>query len=222
VAFSALSRLQDDPARLKNYFLKGFSLVLGFTLPIAIMFALFADDVVIVLLGPQWTGAIEIVRLLAPTVAIRAIIHPLGWLLFSMGRVGRSLKIGLTFTPIMIIGCYIGLPYGVVGIAIAYSTVMTLWAIPHIVWSVHGTAISAREILFTVARLLAPGVLAGGLAYALRLLVGDYFSPILRLVLENMVLFGGYFGMLWFDVVQRSLYMDLFRGLRSAPVGVAP
>ena len=29
VAFSALSRLQDDPVRLRSYFLKGFSLVLG-------------------------------------------------------------------------------------------------------------------------------------------------------------------------------------------------
>jgi hypothetical protein len=34
VAFSALSRLQHDPARLRRYFLKGLSLVLGLTLPI--------------------------------------------------------------------------------------------------------------------------------------------------------------------------------------------
>ena len=46
MAFSALSRLQDDPIRLKNYFLKGLSLVLGLTLPVTIACALFADDVV--------------------------------------------------------------------------------------------------------------------------------------------------------------------------------
>src|SRR6201987_4982593 len=46
VAFSALSRLQDDPVRLKSYFLKGLSIVLGLTLPITIACALFADDVV--------------------------------------------------------------------------------------------------------------------------------------------------------------------------------
>jgi len=40
VAFSALSRLQDDPIRLKSYFLKGFSLVLGLTLPITLACAL--------------------------------------------------------------------------------------------------------------------------------------------------------------------------------------
>src|SRR6516164_4811502 len=44
VAFSALSRLQDDPVRLRSYFLKGFSLVLGLTLPITIACGLFADD----------------------------------------------------------------------------------------------------------------------------------------------------------------------------------
>jgi PST family polysaccharide transporter len=222
VAFSALSRLQDDPVRLRSYFLKGFSLVLGLTLPIAIMCALFADDVVHVLLGPRWKDAVEIVRLLAPTVAIRAIIHPMGWLLPSIGLVGRSLRIALVFTPIMITGCYIGLPYGAVGIAIGYSTVMTLWAVPNILWSLHGTPISAREIFRTVIRLLVPGVLAGGLAYGLRLSCGECFSPIFRLVLENMTLFLVYFGMLWADVAQRSLYIDLFRGIRPASVGSGP
>ncbi len=33
VAFSALSRLQNDPDRLRTYFLKGYSLVLAMTVP---------------------------------------------------------------------------------------------------------------------------------------------------------------------------------------------
>jgi O-antigen/teichoic acid export membrane protein len=89
VAFSALSRLKDDPIRLKSYFLKGFSLVLGLTLPITIACALFADDVVFFLLGPQWKDAAAIVRLLAPTITIFAIINPLGWLVYSIGPVVR-------------------------------------------------------------------------------------------------------------------------------------
>ena len=70
VAFSALARLQDDPIRLKSYFLKGFSLVLGLTLPITIACALFADDMVLFLLGPNWKDAAAIVRLLSPTIGI--------------------------------------------------------------------------------------------------------------------------------------------------------
>ena len=68
VAFSALSRLQNDPIRFRSYFLKGFSLVLGLTLPITIACALFADDVVFVVLGPKWNDAVTLVRLFAPTI----------------------------------------------------------------------------------------------------------------------------------------------------------
>ena len=77
VAFSALSRVQNDPVRLRSYFLKGFSFVLGLTLPITIACALFADDVVLVLLGPKWQASTEIVRLLAPTIVVMAIINPM-------------------------------------------------------------------------------------------------------------------------------------------------
>ncbi len=41
VAFAALSWLQDDSTRLKNYFLKGYSLVVALTVPITIIIALF-------------------------------------------------------------------------------------------------------------------------------------------------------------------------------------
>ena len=93
VAFSALSRLQNDPARFRSYFLeRAFSFVLGLTLPITIACALFADDVVLVLLGPKWQATTEIVRLLAPTIAVIAVINPMGWLIFSLGLVRRSLK----------------------------------------------------------------------------------------------------------------------------------
>ena len=54
VAFSALSRLQDDPIRLRRYFSKGFSLLLGLALPITIACVLFADELVFVVLGPKW------------------------------------------------------------------------------------------------------------------------------------------------------------------------
>lgn len=81
VAFSALSRLQDDPKRLKSYFLKGYSLVLAMTLPLTFVCALFADDIVLVCLGPKWMAAAVIFRLLAPTILVFAIVNPLGWLL---------------------------------------------------------------------------------------------------------------------------------------------
>ena len=110
-------------------------------------------------LGPKWKDAAAIFRLLAPTIVIFAIINPLGWLIYSIGLVARSLKIALVFAPIMITGYVIGLPYGPKGVAFAYSAVMTLWVIPFILWCVHGTVVSLRDILLTVSRPLASGIL---------------------------------------------------------------
>jgi PST family polysaccharide transporter len=217
VAFSALSRLQDDPIRLRSYFLKGFSLVLSLTLVSTVACALFADDVVFVLLGPKWKDAAAIVRLLAPTIAIFAIINPLGWLMYSIGLVARSLKIALVFAPIMIAGCAMGLPYGPKGVAFAYSAVMILCVIPRIMWCVHGTGISLQDVLLTVSRPLASVILAGGLAFGVRLICGELVSPLPRLVLEGSVLLIAFYGVLLLATGQKSLYLDLFRGLRRPP-----
>jgi O-antigen/teichoic acid export membrane protein len=219
VAFSALSRLQDDPIRFRSYFLKGFSLVLGLTLPITIACALFADDVILCLLGPKWKDAAAIVRLLAPTIAIFAIINPLGWLTYSLGLVARCLRIALVFAPIMIAGCVLGVPYGPKGVAFAYSAVMILWVIPHILWCVHGTAISLRDILLAVSRPLASGILAGALAFGVRLICGEFISPLPRLVLESSALLVTFFGVLLFAAGQKALYLDLLRGLKGASSG---
>ena len=71
VAFPALSRLQHDPARLREYFLKGYGVFQALTVPLTTAFLLFAPDIVAVLLGPKWAAAAFIFRLLAPTVLAR-------------------------------------------------------------------------------------------------------------------------------------------------------
>src|SRR5215469_6808907 len=194
VAFSALSRLQDDPVRLKSYFLKGFALVLGLTLPITVACGIFADDVVFVLLGPQWQDAAAIVRLLAPTVAVFAIINPLGWLVFSIGLVARGIKVAPVLATLMITGYVIGLPYGPKGVALSYSAVLTLWVIPHILWCVHGTVISLQDVLRAVSRPLASAIWAGALGFGAGLICGPSASPFARLLLESSALFVAFFG----------------------------
>ena len=81
VAFSGLSRIKNDPARLRSYFLKGYTLVLSMTLPITIFCAVFVDDIIGLLLGPKWKDAAVIFRLLTPTILIFGIINPFAWLL---------------------------------------------------------------------------------------------------------------------------------------------
>jgi O-antigen/teichoic acid export membrane protein len=213
VGFSALSRLQNDPPRLKSYFLKGYSLILALTIPITIACAFFADDVVYVVLGPQWSEAVPIFRLLAPTILVFAIANPLSWLLSSIGLVSRLLKMGLVIAPVMIAGYFVAVPYGPKGVALAVSAIMILWLVPLLTWALHDTSISPLDIVPVVGKPLISGVLAGVPAFAIRLLCSQFFQPFPRLVVELVVLFGVFFGILFFATGQRSFYAGLLREL---------
>jgi len=222
VAFSALSRLQDDPVRFRRYFLKGLSLVLGVMVPIAVVCALFADDVVFVILGPKWKEAVMIVRLLAPTIVIFALFNPLGWLVFSLGLVRRGVQIGPVLAALMIAGYAVALPYGSTAVAFAFSTVLTLWVIPHIWFCVRGTMVSVRDVLGVLIRPFGSAVVAGGVAFGARVIFGHFFSPFPRLVLESAALFAAFFGVLLLAAGERSLYFDLLSGLWKPSSAASP
>ena len=220
VAFSALSRVQNDPGRFRNYFLKGYSLVLAMTIPITLMSTFFADDLILVLLGPKWISAVPIFRLLAPTILIFGMINPLAWLMFALGLVNRSLKIALVLAPLVMAGYLAGLRYGPKGVAFGYSVVMTLWVLPHIAWCVHGTVVSLRDILVTVSRPLFSGLVGAGVAFGVHQLCVPLMPPLPRVVIAGIVLLSLYVGMLFYVMGQRAFYLNLLKEFRKrAPAG---
>lgn len=218
VLFSALSRLQNDAVRFKRYFLKSYSLTFSITLPITIGCALFADEIILLLLGPKWIDAVPIFRLLAPTVIILALINPTYWLLVSLGLAGRSLKIALILAPLMVASYLIGLPYGPIGVASAYSAVMILWLVPHLAWCLHGTMISLGDIWNSLSRPLFSATIAAALVLAVHVLHGQFLPPLLRVFIEGGVFLLAYGWILLCVLGQKEFYLDLLEGLKLFPI----
>jgi O-antigen/teichoic acid export membrane protein len=214
VAYSALSRLQDDLDRLKSYFIKGYSLVLSMSLPITVACALFADDIIYIFLGPKWMDAVTIFRLLAPTVLVFALINPLSWLLFSLGLINRSLKMALVIAPLVITAYSIGLPYGPNGVAIGYSVMLLLLTIPLIAWAIHGTTISMRDICRTAGPPIISIIIAAVPALAVNIYCGQTIAPLPRLALGCTVLFISYLWLLFYVMQQKEFYLTIVKQLR--------
>lgn len=215
VAFAGLSRVKSDPVRFKNYFLKGYALVLTLTVPITLVCALFADDLIMVVLGPKWKDAVVVFRLLSPTILIFAMINPLSWLLISLGLVGRSLKVALVLAPLVISGYLVGLPFGPKGVALGYSSVMALWVVPHIAWCVHGTMVSLGDIAKAFSKPMLSGLVAAGMSFFVGAFFGPSWSPLVRLLSGGSLFFIVYIGMLLGVMGQRAFYMELLRGLTT-------
>lgn len=215
VTFPVLSRVQHDPVKLRAYFLKAYALVLSVTVPIAIGCALFAHELIFVMLGPKWNDAVPIFRLMAPTVLAFAIINPTGWLLVSLGMVERSLKIAFAIFPLVTIGCLIGLPYGPEGVAIGFSAAMLLWIVPHLYWVFHGTVVSYRDVATVISRPLLSGAAGTVAALAFIILAAGSLSPFIRLTIGCSILFGVYGWFLLFVMQQKPFYLDILRALRA-------
>jgi PST family polysaccharide transporter len=215
VIFSALSRVQHDQLLLKSYFLKGYTIVLALTIPITIACVLFADDLIFLLLGPKWQQAAIVFRLMTPTVLVWALIYPWGWLLYSAGQVGKSLRIALVLAPLMIGGYVIGLPYGPDGVALSSSVMMVLWVLPHIAWCLKGTRIAPRDVWLVVSRPFLAGIVAGTSVLVVQLCFGQSLPPFARLVLGGSALFGVYVWLLLWVMGQKSFYADLLLSLRK-------
>jgi PST family polysaccharide transporter len=216
VAFSAFSRLQNEPARLKTYFLKSYALLASLTVPITIFGALYTEDIIRVVLGPKWMDAVTIFRCLTPTILVLGIINPTYWYLLAIGKQARSLHIAFVIAPLVMTSYLIGLPYGPDGVALAYSIAMTLWVVPNLFWCLHGTTTSPAELLSAYWRPLAAGVLAAILVIAFEAAVGEINPVILRLLVKGGILSVAYLTILIFAFGQKQFYMDLLGSLAPA------
>ena len=215
VAVSALSRLQTDAGRFKSYFLKGYSVFVAVTIPITVACALFAKDIVYVLLGPKWTAAAALFRILAPTVGAFALINPVGWLLFATGQVGRALRMALVIAPLLIAACSAGLAYGSVGVAIGFSATMTALIVPLVVWGLHDSVVPPGEVAQTVKAPALAALVATVIALPAALRFGGLIPPVPRLACEGALFSVSYILLLFYPMGQKAFYADLIQDVRQ-------
>lgn len=216
VSMSALSRVKDEPERLKKYFLGSYSVLMGLTLPITVGCGLFSGELVAVLLGPKWSEAAPIFLLLVPTILAFGMINPLWPFLVSQGLHVRSLKISLTLAPLVIASYFAGSQFGPKGVAAAFSILMVLWVVPHLAWAFHGTIVGLKDVSIAISRPLAAAVMAAAATH----LIGSWLFGELqhwqRLLAGSLCLGALYAFLLLFVFGQRGLYLEIIKSLRGS------
>lgn len=71
--FPGLASLKNDSGKMRDALLFGVAALSTVAIPLSIAFALMADDLVLLLLGPQWGDAALVVQVYAPTVGITCV-----------------------------------------------------------------------------------------------------------------------------------------------------
>ncbi len=210
VAFSVLSRIQNDTDRLSKSFLRGYSVILSLTIPIIISYPIFDTEIVLVVLGDKWMNVAPIFALLAPTALVFAVANPLSLLVMSTGRVMRELIISAVTTPLVILGIVLGINHGPKGVALGYSLAMTLLLIPIAAWSKHGTRVTWADLWQTMRGPVLSGAVAGACGLVVKFTLHGVLASVPYLVIGLGFVFGVYAWVLLIGMGQKSFYIELF------------
>lgn len=120
VAFPVYSRVRDDVPRVRGWFLLTTRATAALAYPLLTAGILLEPDAVPLLLGERWQPAVLPMQILT-LVAFRTITLKLvGPVFMSFGRTRVVLRNSVLEVAATLVGCAVGLPWGIVGVATGY------------------------------------------------------------------------------------------------------
>lgn len=109
VMFPVLSRLQTQPDRVKDIYLRTISLIALLTFPVMLGLLVISEHFVIGLLGPQWAGMIPVFQILCLVGMVQSIASTVGWIYQSQGRTDWMFRWGILGVTLMVLSFGVGI-----------------------------------------------------------------------------------------------------------------
>ncbi|MDX1531859.1 MAG: lipopolysaccharide biosynthesis protein, partial [Rhodothermales bacterium] len=224
VAVSGLSRLQHQPETFRAYFRSALRLVFTASMPaIAFVFAE-TRDVVLVLLGDQWLGAVPILRVLCINAFLRTVGKVTPWLYLSQGQTGRQFRWSLLYAPVLIVAVAAGVRWGALGVAVGFTAATALLTYPEIAYCLRTSYLTGRDLGRALWRPALASVAAAAATAAFDAVVLGGVGLAVEFLTELFV-FGVAYVLLWVGMPGgRRALADVFRlaSVLRAPRDGAP
>lgn len=187
VATATLSRLQDDAPRYRAYLHRGVQTLVFFSMPLVVFMFVAAEELVLGVLGPEWTDVVPVYRALAPAAMMSTFNAATGWVYLSWGHTRRQFCWVVLSTTVQAIAVCIGISWGAVGVAVAFSIAVVLIRLPGVAYCFRGTPLRFWPFLAVIGRPAAVSIAAGGLLHLVRLVLVPGASLPGRLALDAVV-----------------------------------
>jgi PST family polysaccharide transporter len=155
VAMPALSALKDEPERFRRYYAHLVDTVSMLSVPLAMFCLVEADFLIHALLGPKWMGVVPVFRILATIGVVQAAEGTRGVVFLSQGLSRRHFKWGVISAVVLVAAFVAGLPFGIVGVAFAYTAASYALLLPSLYYCFAGTPVTVGLFM----RALVPSLL---------------------------------------------------------------
>lgn len=122
--FPAMALVQDDKARLGNALLVSLSLIAAITLPTIVFSIVFANEIIGILLGPQWGAAVLPFAILMPILYVRLGTRALFVLFQARGKLHLAVVTHALHASLLFLGVAIAAPHGLAAVCVAVLAVV--------------------------------------------------------------------------------------------------
>jgi PST family polysaccharide transporter len=118
---SALARLQDDHDRLKRVYLRALGMIAIVMFPAIVGLFVVCRPFILTVYGPKWEPVVPILQILCIAALVQTLCRTTGWIFTALGRTDWLFRWGLVGGVTAICSFFIGLPWGLHGIAVSYA-----------------------------------------------------------------------------------------------------
>lgn len=159
VMMPVLSRLQHDPVKYRNYYLKSITTLAYAAMPIAAAMGALSTQIVLLVLGDQWIRAAIIFKILAFVAFWLPLSQSVIWVYMSLGRMKKMAVWFTLASPIMILAIFMGLPWKGEGVATGYVAATGLLLYPMFAFCLKDTPVNMRDVVLAIYRPFALSLL---------------------------------------------------------------
>jgi PST family polysaccharide transporter len=130
VLVPVLSRLQADPERYRRAFLRVNEALAVLSFVGTALFLALSRPVVLLLLGPAWEGAVALFAGFTLAALYMPLAYTSSWLFTTQGRGRDWFRVNVVLSLVTVGAFFAGLPYGPLGVILAYSASGLLIRLP--------------------------------------------------------------------------------------------
>jgi len=209
VLFSGFSKLGNDKPKMAAIYLKTISLISFITFPLMVGIFSVAEDLILVIYGEEWRGAIPLIKILSLLGAAQSILFLNGTIFNAVGKPKIALWATIALYILLIPAWIIGLSFqGIIGFAKAYLVVSGMGSVIILYNAIRFIGISLFQVAKVLARQFFGAFLMGGL-----IIIYNTFFSINNIYYDLAIQVG--IGMLFYILYSLLFQKDLVLVLKN-------
>ena len=168
VAVGSLCKVLHHPAEFRRLWAKALSTMTFFAMPLFGVLAVTSQDLIVLVLGSRWSTAGTILSILALRGIPQVMERTVGWLHVPAGRTDRLMRWGLVAAFVQVVALFIGLPFGLVGVATAGVVCSYVLVLPALAYAGRPLGLGVKDSVEVTGRQFLGAVASAGVGFVLR------------------------------------------------------